>query len=200
MTVCGILVAALVLAGPGVAPGEPVELLADGDDLSALDLEQLREIPVTSVAGVAQPLQDTPAALFVVTPEDLRRGGHTTVPDALRAVPGIDVAQVGSNIWAISARGFNDRFSTKRTTMKLKEWEQTQMLATLQRIASMMDCEGIDAAPVLSGDQAGSASGEAAQFPEQTGATEAEFAPAHLRRESILVGDEPNEREQPESS
>lgn len=85
----------------------------DSEDSGDLDLEQLMEIQVTSVAGVARPLQDTPAALYVITAEDIRRRGYRTIPDALRMVPGMNVAQVTSSIWAISARGFNDRFSTK---------------------------------------------------------------------------------------
>jgi iron complex outermembrane receptor protein len=82
-------------------------------DLADLDLEGLMGIPVTSVAGIAQPLQDTPAAVHVITAEDIRRGGHRTLADALRMVPGVNVAQITSSIWAISARGFNGRFSTK---------------------------------------------------------------------------------------
>jgi iron complex outermembrane receptor protein len=83
------------------------------DDFGDLSLEDLLEIPVTSVSGVARPLADTPAAAYVITAEDIRRGGHRTIADALRMVPGVQVAQVSSSIWAISARGFNDRFSTK---------------------------------------------------------------------------------------
>ncbi len=83
------------------------------EDLADVDLEGLMAIPVTSVAGVAQPLRDTPAAMYVITREDIRRGGHRTLADALRMVPGLNVAQIASSIWAISARGFNDRFSTK---------------------------------------------------------------------------------------
>jgi len=106
-----ILVAAVLLVGLHAIAAEPVE--ETDEDLGDLDLEQLMQVPVTSVAGVAQPLQDTPAALFVITPEDIRRGGHLTIPAALRTVPGMDVARISANIWAISARGLNDRFSTK---------------------------------------------------------------------------------------
>jgi iron complex outermembrane receptor protein len=82
-------------------------------DLTNLSLEDLLQVHVTSVAGVAAPLQRTPAALFVIRPEDVRRGGHLSIPDALRMVPGANVGQVTSSIWAVSVRGFNDRFSTK---------------------------------------------------------------------------------------
>jgi iron complex outermembrane receptor protein len=99
------LVVALTVHGPGFAEGQ--------DDLAEMDLEGLMATPVTSVSGVARPLRDTPAAIYVITDEDIRRGGHRTLADALRMVPGMDVAQISSSIWAISARGFNDRFSTK---------------------------------------------------------------------------------------
>ncbi len=98
------------------APADPQDApraSAWDGDLEDIDLEGLMAIPVTSVAGVARPLRDTPAAVYVITQEDIRRGGHRTLADALRMVPGLNVAQISSSIWAISARGFNDRFSTK---------------------------------------------------------------------------------------
>jgi CheY-like chemotaxis protein len=76
-------------------------------------LEDLMSMDVTSVSGTATKLTQNPAAVFVVTPEDIRRGGFMAVPDALRMVPGMNVAQVTSSAWAVSARGFNSRFSNK---------------------------------------------------------------------------------------
>ena len=108
--VLGFLVVVLA-SGLGVA-GQSEDASWEGD-LADVDLEGLMAIPVTSVAGVARPLRDTPAAMYVITREDIRHGGHRTLADALRMVPGLNVAQIGSSIWAISARGFNDRFSTK---------------------------------------------------------------------------------------
>jgi iron complex outermembrane receptor protein len=49
----------------------------------------------------------------VITPEDIRQSGATNIPDLLRMVPGMDVAQINSNTWAISARGFNFQFASK---------------------------------------------------------------------------------------
>jgi len=114
--VVAVLAAGLVDAGPASAPSEARDGKVQVDwkeDLDDIDLEGLMHIPVTSVAGVERPLHDTPAAIYVITEEDIRRGGHRTLADALRMVPGVDVAQITSSIWAISARGFNDRFSTK---------------------------------------------------------------------------------------
>lgn len=82
-------------------------------DLTELSLEQLMNTPVTSVARQAQPLAQSPAAIFVITQEDFRRSGATTIPEALRMVPGLQVARLDANKWAISARGFNGRFANK---------------------------------------------------------------------------------------
>lgn len=55
----------------------------------------------------------TAAAVFVVTREDIRRSGATSISELLRMVPGLQVARLDANEWAISARGFNDRFADK---------------------------------------------------------------------------------------
>lgn len=78
-----------------------------------ISLEQLININVTSVAKKETKLEQSPAAIFVVTPEDIARSGVTSIPEALRLVPGMDVAQVNSSDWAISARGFNTQFANK---------------------------------------------------------------------------------------
>lgn len=82
-------------------------------DLTDRSLEDLMNIEVTSVSKKEQRLSHTAAAVFVITQEDIRRSGATTIPDLLRMVPGVDVAQIDANKWAISIRGFNDRFGTK---------------------------------------------------------------------------------------
>lgn len=71
------------------------------------------DVVVTSVAKRPQQLFETAAAVYVITPEDLRRSGVTTIPEALRMVPGMQVARIDANKWAISARGFNGRFANK---------------------------------------------------------------------------------------
>ncbi|MGB0129616.1 MAG: TonB-dependent receptor plug domain-containing protein, partial [Rhodocyclaceae bacterium] len=81
--------------------------------LADLSLEDLLSIEVTSVSRKAQRLTDAAAAAFVVTSEDIQRSGATTIPEALRMVPGIEVARLGSGRWAVSARGFNGRFANK---------------------------------------------------------------------------------------
>ena len=83
------------------------------DWLSTASLEELMQVRVTSAARKEQSLFDVPAAMFVVTREDIRRSGASTIPDAMRMVPGLHVAQVSASSWAISARGFTGRYANK---------------------------------------------------------------------------------------
>ena len=68
---------------------------------------------VTSVSKKEQKLSQVAAAIFVITAEDIRHSGAMNIPDLLRMVPGLNVAQINSNTWAISARGFNFQFASK---------------------------------------------------------------------------------------
>ena len=80
-------------------------------DLTQLSLEDLMNTRVTSVSKKEQSLSRTAAAIFVITAATIQRSGATNIPDLLRMVPGVDVAQVDANTWAVSARGLNGRFS-----------------------------------------------------------------------------------------
>lgn len=91
----------------------PAALAAPQADLAELSLEQLLEIEVTGASRREQKLSRTPAALYVITQEEIRRSGLTTVPELLRLAPGLHVARINSSTWAISARGFNGRFASK---------------------------------------------------------------------------------------
>lgn len=83
------------------------------DDLTQMSIEELLNVEVTSVSKRAQKLSDTAAAVYVITAEDIKRSGATSIPEALRMVPGLHVARVDNNKWAIACRGFNDRFVNK---------------------------------------------------------------------------------------
>lgn len=82
-------------------------------DLSSRSLEDLMNIEVTSVSRKDQKMSQVASAIFVITQDDIRRSGATHIPDLLRMVPGMDVGQINSNTWAISARGFNHELSDK---------------------------------------------------------------------------------------
>lgn len=93
------------------------EIRAAGDALADLSLEELVNLKVTSVSKKEENLKDAAAAIFVLSHEDLRRSGATTVADALRLVPGLQVAALDASNWAISARGFNSQFANKLLVM-----------------------------------------------------------------------------------
>ncbi len=78
-----------------------------------MNLEQLMQIEVTSASRRQQPLSDTAAAVFVITQDDLKRAGVTSIPQALRMVPGVQVGKIEADNWAVSIRGFNQEFANK---------------------------------------------------------------------------------------
>lgn len=96
----------------GAAAFEPSD-----DELFDMSLGELLTLKVTSASKRAEPLFRTAAAVFVITQEDIRRSGATTVPEVLRMAPGVQVARLGASTWAISARGFNGRFANKLLVM-----------------------------------------------------------------------------------
>ena len=90
------------------------ELESDlSDEVMEMSLEDLMAIQVTSVAKKAQKQSEAPAAIHVITQDDIRRSGVTSIAEALRLVPGLQVARIDSNSWGITARGFNALFANK---------------------------------------------------------------------------------------
>ena len=104
---------AVVFAGSLLAPAHAGQGAHGARNLSSLTIEDLMNIEVTSVSKTEQKLSRTASAVFVISQEDIRRSGATNIPDLLRMVPGVDVAQIDANTWAVSARGFNEGFSDK---------------------------------------------------------------------------------------
>lgn len=100
------LLAARAAATPGAAALRP-------EELKKLSLEELSNVDVSLAFRAPHKLQDTPAAAFLITREDIRRSGATSVPEALRLVPGLIVSRIGSNLWAINARFPTSRFANK---------------------------------------------------------------------------------------
>src|SRR6266702_1160288 len=82
-------------------------------DLADLSIEELGNIQVTSVSKHAERLLDAPAAIFVITGEDIRRSDATRLPEALRLAPNLEVARASASSYAISARGFNNTAGNK---------------------------------------------------------------------------------------
>ncbi|MBZ5512065.1 MAG: TonB-dependent receptor [Acidobacteriia bacterium] len=101
-----VLAAVLALALPSF-PQRPAR------DLTEATIEELMNITVTTVSKKEQTLTSAPAAVYVITQEDIRRSGVTSLPEALRLAPGVQVAQLTSSDWAVSIRGANSRFANK---------------------------------------------------------------------------------------
>jgi len=106
-----------VLVGLGAAGPAGAARPSAPTDLLALSLEELMQVQVTSVAAWPQALADTPAAMHVITAVDIRRSGARTLPELLRQVPGMDVAQINASTWAVSARGITGRFANMLLVM-----------------------------------------------------------------------------------
>jgi iron complex outermembrane receptor protein len=85
--------------------------------LADLSIEELMDERVTSVSKKATKLSESPAAVAVITQEDIRRSGALSIPEALRMAPGLEVAHVDANKWAISSRGFNGLYTDKLLVM-----------------------------------------------------------------------------------
>src|ERR1700747_2308611 len=82
-------------------------------DVTSMSVEDLMNLQVTSVSKHKEKLADAAAAIFVLTQEDIRRSGARSIPEALRLAPGVEVARIDENKWAITSRGFNGRFANK---------------------------------------------------------------------------------------
>jgi outer membrane receptor for monomeric catechols len=87
------------------------------NDLTQVSIENLMNIEVTSVSKKEQKLSRVAAAVFVITQEDIQMSGAANIPDQLRMVPGMDVAQINGSTWAIGSRGFNQQFANKLLVM-----------------------------------------------------------------------------------
>src|SRR5882762_1125498 len=98
--VCITTIAALAAFAANAQTGKP-------SDLADLSLEELANLEITSVSRRAERLSDAPASIFVITGDDIRRSGATSIPEALRLAPNLEVARVDARQYAISARGFN---------------------------------------------------------------------------------------------
>ena len=83
------------------------------ETLKRMSFEELMSVEITSVSRTEESLRDAAAAVAVVTPDQIRRSGATTLPDALRLVPGLHVGEQSSSTWAVSARGFSSINSEK---------------------------------------------------------------------------------------
>ncbi len=113
----GLIVTIYLLVLNGFPRRQAAERPERGDnaalDLTELSLEDLMNVEVSSVSKKSEPISEAAAAIYVLTAEDIRKSGAMSIPDALRMVPGVQVAQIDANKWAVTARGFNGSFANK---------------------------------------------------------------------------------------
>lgn len=105
------LVLGIAAAGPALAGGDGVDGTGGAapqtiEDLRGLSIEDLANLRVTTVSRRPEMLSRAPKAVFVITAEDIRRSGATSLPAALRLAPNLEVAQINAYSWSVTARGF----------------------------------------------------------------------------------------------
>jgi iron complex outermembrane receptor protein len=94
-----------------------VDAYSGENEFLDMDITELMRVTITSVAKKPQSLSKAPAAVYVITQEDISRSGVTTIPEALRMVPGVQVARISASKWAVTARGLNGLFANKLLVM-----------------------------------------------------------------------------------
>lgn len=135
----------------GPTPGVSPEQGNGPEAYKKLSLEQLMNLDVTSVSRSPQPFGEAPAAINVITSDQIHRSGAETLPDALRLADNLDIAQSSSSSWNISARGFDSAVSDKLLVLMDGRSLYTPLL--LGVIWPMQDylMEDIDRIEVVSG-------------------------------------------------
>jgi len=109
-----VLIVSVILTGlVNNSLADPRENPAPGEPLKQLSLAELGNVEVTTTSKEPEEVWKTSAAVYVLTQEDIRRSGATSIPELLRLVPGVEVAQVDSDHWSVSIRGFGAVLASK---------------------------------------------------------------------------------------
>jgi iron complex outermembrane receptor protein len=107
-----VLVLSILLVGlltPAI--GASQQYPTSSEPLKQLSLAELGNVEVTTTSKEPEQIWKTSAAIYVLTQEDIRRSGATSIPEVLRLVPGVEVARINSNSWSVGIRGFGSAFS-----------------------------------------------------------------------------------------
>jgi iron complex outermembrane recepter protein len=113
-----LLVAAILAAAMRCAWAAP-PAASPSDELGGMSLEELANVQVTSVSKSVEPLRTAPAAIYVITHDDIMRSGATSIPEALRLAPNLQVTQMSASDYVVSARGFGGSPPTQNFSDKL---------------------------------------------------------------------------------
>ncbi|HYC72530.1 MAG TPA: TonB-dependent receptor plug domain-containing protein, partial [Opitutaceae bacterium] len=140
-----------VFCGALCALVAPLAAQTTASSLAEMSLEELLNEQVTSVSRKETRLIDSPAAIAVVTEDDIRRSGHSSLPELLRLVPGMHVARIHGNEWAVTARGFNDQYANKLLVLVDGRSVYTPMFAGVYWNAQDAVLEDVDRIEVIRG-------------------------------------------------
>src|SRR5258708_27036149 len=130
---------------------EPNEIASEVAALKRLSIEELANLEVTSVSRRPEPWFTAASAIQVITSEDILRSGASSLPEALRLAPNLQVAQVDSRQWAISSRGFNNGLANKLFVMIDGRTVYTPLFAGVFWDVQDTMMEDIDRIEVISG-------------------------------------------------
>jgi iron complex outermembrane receptor protein len=145
------LIALALVIFAGSAPAQTNNEAPPSVELKKLSLEELMDLDVTSVAKEPQPYGQSPAAIDVITGDEISRSGASSIPEALRLADNLDVAQKNSHDWAISARGFNTDLANKLLVLIDGRTVYTPLFAGVLWDAQDYLLEDIDRIEVISG-------------------------------------------------
>jgi iron complex outermembrane recepter protein len=145
----GILVLAHLFGQPCLA--QDMAWVPSPAELKKLSIEELLQVPVTAVSKKEERLLNVPASVSIISQEDIRRSGATSLPEALRLSPQLHVAQVDSRQWAISARGFNATVANKLLVMIDGRSIYTPLFSGVFWDAQHVLLEDVDRIEVVSG-------------------------------------------------
>src|SRR3984957_3510970 len=149
VSVLPMLATLYLLTGSGLAHANSAA--PSTDELKQLSVEQLMNIEVTSVTRHPEKLLQAASAIQVITQEDIRRSGATSIPEVLRLADNLEVAQKNSHDWAISARGFNTALGNKLLVMIDGRTVYTPLYSGVFWDAQDFLLEDIDRIEVISG-------------------------------------------------
>ena len=121
------------------------------EDLKHLSLEQLGNLEVTTASKQPEALRKVPAAIYVITQEDIRRSGATSLPEVLRLAPGVEVAQVDSDHWSVAIRGFGAVLQSKLLVLIDGRSLYTPLFSGVYWQAQATPIEDIDRIEVIRG-------------------------------------------------
>lgn len=147
LLVCGMSVA----IAAGASQAQTLETDQAKEPLKQMTLEQLGNVEVTSVTKEPQEVWKTPAAIYVITQQDIERSGATSIPEALRLAPGVEVARIDSNKWSIGIRGFGSRLTRDVLVLIDGRTVYTTLLAGTYWEVQNVPLEDVDRIEVIRG-------------------------------------------------